>query len=152
MQLRPEKRPQRYNESNLIPMINVVFLLLIFFMVAGTFKLNGPVEISDPQSTRSQVAEPERFIYIDNSGQIFVEDQLYTLGNLSTAIAERGWQHGTEQKIESTKTIHLRVDRTLSIGRFREVIVELRSIGVPEIALITEWVGPDTNTLDYVEK
>ena len=72
MQLRPEKKPQRYNESNLIPMINVVFLLLIFFMVAGTFKLNGPVEISDPQSTRSQVAEPERFIYIDNLSLIHI--------------------------------------------------------------------------------
>jgi len=61
-------------EVNLTPLIDVVFLLLIFFMVSTTFERNSEISIDLPQSqTEPKEQEPESIeIAIDAEGRYYV--------------------------------------------------------------------------------
>lgn len=63
-------------ELSLTPMIDVVFLLLIFFMVTTTFSKESMIKIQLPQAeglARSQ--EKQLVLTIDQAGKYFLDDQ-----------------------------------------------------------------------------
>jgi biopolymer transport protein ExbD len=96
MNLRPRKREQP--DINLTPLIDVVFLLLIFFMVSTTFEHQSRIQIELPEAT-AQPNKPEDEsleILIDAQGRYFLGDQqvvnteLKTLkGAIRKAVGER---------------------------------------------------------------
>jgi biopolymer transport protein ExbD len=89
---------QEEPEINLTPLIDVVFLLLIFFMVSTTFEHQSRIQIELPEAT-AQPSKPEDEsleILIDAQGQYFLGDQqvvnteLKTLkGAIRKAVGER---------------------------------------------------------------
>jgi biopolymer transport protein ExbD len=77
MNLRP-RRPQQA-DINLTPLLDVVFLLLIFFMVSTTFKDEARLRIQLPavQGEDAPAEEPETIrIVIDRTGSFFVNDRV----------------------------------------------------------------------------
>jgi biopolymer transport protein ExbD len=72
MNLRPQKR--KPPEVDITPLIDVVFLLLIFFMVSTTFDRESQILIELPQATGEEAihAPDELEITIDASGIFFV--------------------------------------------------------------------------------
>lgn len=76
-------RPSEEPELNLVPMIDVVLLLLIFFMVSTTFVDESRIKIQLPQSSNEPVP-PQRDpieITVTASGEYRLNDQ--TLINTS---------------------------------------------------------------------
>lgn len=76
MNLRPYRRP--HPDINLTPLIDVVFLLLIFFMVSTTFKDEARLRVQLPQAQGEEVKaeESEQIrVLIDQSGNYFVDDR-----------------------------------------------------------------------------
>lgn len=75
MNLRPQRREEL--ELNITPLIDVVFLLLIFFMVSTTFERESEINITLPEAseeyTESELDQIE--IAIDKDGRIFVNNQ-----------------------------------------------------------------------------
>ncbi|HID48291.1 MAG TPA: biopolymer transporter ExbD [Chromatiales bacterium] len=82
-------RPRQDNEPdlNLTPLIDVVFLLLIFFMVSTTFDKNAEISIELPEAA-GEAVKTQQFkieISIDSEGRFFVnqkrvkDDKLVTL-------------------------------------------------------------------------
>ena len=75
-------RPRRREEPNidLTPLIDVVFLLVIFFMVSTSFRQESDIEIELPQASQpAGPAEPERLeIAIDAQGRFFINEQPVT--------------------------------------------------------------------------
>ncbi len=69
-------RPQKSEEVdvNLTPLIDVVFLLLIFFMVSTTFKDQSEIEIQLPTASEApkEIQNDHIEITIDVQGQFFV--------------------------------------------------------------------------------
>jgi len=64
-------------ELNITPLIDVVFLLLIFFMVSTTFQKKAEISIDLPEAS-AQKSEKEPFaieIGIDGEGNYFVNDK-----------------------------------------------------------------------------
>ena len=69
---------QRDVEVNLTPLIDVVFLLLIFFMVSTTFVSQSAIEISLPSSTSAGTkidSSQEIEISLSKDGNVFVNQQ-----------------------------------------------------------------------------
>lgn len=64
-------------DLNLTPLIDVVFLLLIFFMVSTTFQKESEISLQLPKATENEVSSPaERIeIVINAAGKYFVDDQ-----------------------------------------------------------------------------
>ncbi len=70
-------RPRRHQpvEPNLTPLIDVVFLLLIFFMVSTTFDRETQIKISLPEAGGEQVADREQDVIeliVDASGNYYL--------------------------------------------------------------------------------
>lgn len=62
-------------DVNLTPLIDVVFLLLIFFMVTTTFEKNSKIKIELPTATSSR-AEPQENVLellIDSKGSYYID-------------------------------------------------------------------------------
>jgi len=69
-------KPTEEPDLNITPLIDIVFLLLIFFMVSTTFKQEFEVGIELPQaSSESRLQEKTLQISIDGKGQYFVNQQ-----------------------------------------------------------------------------
>ena len=75
MNLKPDRRDDI--ELNLTPLIDVVFLLLIFFMVSTTFDKQSQLKITLPEATASaeQVSDKAVVIGIDAKGRYFINDR-----------------------------------------------------------------------------
>lgn len=71
---------------DLTSLIDVVFLLLIFFMVTTTFKQESQVQITLPQASNEPTDRPPHalVIMIDKDGRYFVEGQLLINTQLDT--------------------------------------------------------------------
>jgi biopolymer transport protein ExbD len=75
MNLRPERREDP--EVNLTPLIDVVFLLLIFFMVSTTFDREARLKIELPEATSEVTEAPAEVleIAINAAGDFFIDEQ-----------------------------------------------------------------------------
>jgi len=65
-------------EVNLTSLIDVVFLLLLFFMVSATFEKLGRMQVELPQAQPNveQEQQPDRItVTVDTEGQFFVNDR-----------------------------------------------------------------------------
>ncbi len=83
MNFRPQKSGEL--ELNLTPMIDVVFLLLIFFMVTTTFDEQTELSIELPEVESSQAKEEavEVLLSISPDGSYYVNQQKLSGDNLS---------------------------------------------------------------------
>ena len=87
-------------EVNLTPLIDVVFLLLIFFMVSTTFEQQSRIQIELPEATASpeEIEEESIEIVIDAQGRYFIgEEQVVNteLKTLKSAINKAVGDRGT---------------------------------------------------------
>ena len=85
MNLRPDRRDERV-DVNLTPLIDVVFLLLIFFMVSTTFDrhANLKVELPEASAKKQQQVEEPVVLSIDAKGNYFINDRQLVNTKLET--------------------------------------------------------------------
>ena len=72
-----KREPREELELNLTPLIDVVFLLLIFFMVSTTFQKESEISLQLPRASDTEVQAPKERIevLINASGRYFINDQ-----------------------------------------------------------------------------
>ncbi|WP_339692253.1 biopolymer transporter ExbD [Celeribacter baekdonensis] len=66
--------PRKRVTTGLLPMINVVFLLLIFFLIAGEMQPPEPFDITPPEIAEAQEAEGVFSLFLDPAGQLAFRD------------------------------------------------------------------------------
>ena len=81
-------KTERRDEVNLdiTPLIDVVFLLLIFFMVSTTFEHNSEINITLPTSSKEVTeAKPDAVnIGLDSQGNVYINDKALVNAQLET--------------------------------------------------------------------
>ena len=114
-------------EVNLTPLIDVVFLLLIFFMVSTTFEHQSRIQIELPEATASpeELEEESIEIVIDAQGRYFIGEEqvvnteLKTLKSaLSKVVGDRGTVPVTIRADASTphQAVITALDATSQLG------------------------------------
>lgn len=101
-------------------MTDVIFLLLIFFMVTSTFVFPTGLEVNLPQSTEQSAVKPVTKVFIDANDSIYAstadeKPQPMTLQALPTFLKMANAQ-------DSTGFIALYADREVPYGRIVEVL------------------------------
>ncbi len=142
MNLRRQIRPSP--EINLTPLIDVVFLLLIFFMVSTTFQKETHIKIQLPEATTEASAEqtPKVLdIAVDRTGRFYVNKKEVVntkLATLKRAIEEaaKGNKHLPVIISPDARTPHQAVIKVLdaasSLGLVRMTFAAGRSHGSDE--------------------
>lgn len=125
------KRPSgsRDGEPTLIPLINVVFLLLVFFMLAGRLDPGERAALEPPRSDSAGDARPATLlVVIDRWGQVSLNgeplDDLSLAARVADAVGDR-------------HRLQIRADARLKARRLIELLDRLSAAGAEELDLLT---------------
>jgi biopolymer transport protein ExbD len=84
---------------NFVPMIDVVFQLIIYFMVATTLSITPGIPVALPESTSSeQVAMTKLVVTVVSRNEIYVNRDRYTLATLEGALSRANVKQQAEAK------------------------------------------------------
>jgi biopolymer transport protein ExbD len=129
MQFRRRLTPNA--KVDLIPMIDVVFQLVVFFMVSSTFIVTPGINIVLP---RSETAEPvvmsKIVITVASRNEIYLNKDRYDLESLNEEFSKMG-----EEQREQIKTVVIEGDREVSYSLLVEVLDVLRKHGFKGVNL-----------------
>ncbi|NLK61976.1 MAG: biopolymer transporter ExbD [Fusobacteria bacterium] len=117
----------------LTPLIDVVFLLLIFFMVSTTFvDIATGININLPEVTTSEnIKVRDITVSIDEKSNIFINKTKVTIGNF-----ENEMYKAIEKN--NTKNIVIKADKNLDYGLVVEVMTKSKNVGARELNLAVE--------------
>ena len=116
---------------DMTPMIDVVFLLLIFFMVSTVFvDFSKKMDINLPTSKSSALDESTKTLEVEMSKdkKIFLAGKPLTLLGLETTLAKM------ELKGKKPSAI-IRADKSLPYGDVIQVMGLLQKKGIPDISV-----------------
>lgn len=117
----------------IIPMIDIIFFLLVFFMMSMlSMVVQKSVPINLPSSQTAKVDIQKKVpITVTADGSIYVEQTKTTIdGMIKYLQIEQG--KGTEM------TVVLRGDKAVQYGRFVEVLDTLKQMNITKIAIATD--------------
>ena len=125
---RPRRTPIA---ESVLPMINVVFLLLIFFMLAGALSATDVFEIDPPESETADPARPSRaLLLLDARGRLALDSMIIDDRSLTHLLAAR-------RESEPDLEIHLKADAGVATERVVAVMQALLEAGIAEVTLKT---------------
>ncbi|MEZ5072341.1 MAG: biopolymer transporter ExbD [Bacteroidales bacterium] len=90
-------------------MTDIVFLLLIFFMITSTLIVPAAQNVELPESNNQTRANPVLVVSIDRDRNFWVDDQLYLPGELEPVLQNKLAQYG------EAPTVRLNADRNLNM-------------------------------------
>ncbi len=121
------------DDEKLMPLINVVFLLLIFFMLAGHITKFEPFVTNPPESASDAMAyDDENIVYVGADGQLALNGNIMSPEALIQALEQGSAVHA----------VHIKADGQVESSRVIDLMERLRRIGVQQINLLT--VRPDS--------
>lgn len=108
-------------------MTDVIFLLLIFFMVTSTIIFPAAIDVNLPQSSEQTSTKPVTEVYIDAESNLYlVADRNDSTGVLSVPKPLQFDQLETElaaiQKADSTRAVALYADSVVDYGKVVRVL------------------------------
>jgi len=128
------KLPRRLDDEGglvLTPLIDMVFLTLIFFMLNATLSLNPAIQVDLPEAyTARAVLEEEIVVTIPLAGEIYVGKNPVAPERLTTELKKEMARLGSRKMI-------LQADQNLPYRRLVEVMDLARLAGIEAVALVT---------------
>lgn len=126
--------------DNLVPLINIIFLLLIFFMIAGRIAVSDVVPVEALRSaTQVPRAEADVTLLVSVAGDVYVESAQVDPDALVKLLQKRLAQSDDPDRFR----VQAKVDAFLPVEELKAVLSRVRSAGIRKVTLLTqESVGP----------
>ena len=129
------KQKKRARSPNLVPLINIVFLLLIFFMLTGTLKRSDIFDISPPESLTGADAEaPELVLLISKSNKLALNNQNIEFSELNTELLKIVQEYPLQEVL-------IKADGKATSGTLSKVINVIREAGIKRAAIVTKTIN-----------
>lgn len=113
--MRLKKPHKKTNQENVIPLINVVLLMLIFFLIAGTLKPFSIADIRLPEMEMNEKLKHQDVkLLISEQGTILANEKIIEKDDLITFLSA--------QKANGMTAVSIIADRRLSASIFIEII------------------------------
>lgn len=126
-----QEKDELKTEINILPMIDVIFAILSFFIVSSLFLTKvETIPINLPNSTTAKSEDKKSInLSIDSNSRIFLNKNLVQLSNLKNEIIKLN--------IEKNSLIIIRGDKNVNYGKIVEVMDIIRSLNNIKIAIST---------------
>lgn len=138
------KKIRRQRRGNLVleltPLIDVVFLLLIFFMVATTFEdLNSGIKIDLPTSTIKEMEEVKEIqVVMEADGQItLVSKSGKETSRKAVAKEMLGEELAGKMLASKERNVIISADKTLDYGSIVEIMTIAKEAGAKSLDIDT---------------
>ena len=130
MRLRDKNVQNKKNDDNLLPLVNIIFLLLIFFMIAGVIQKQKElykVELGTAIIEKYEEKD-EKIFFIRENGIIIFEGKQITKNKLEKVI----------DSIKNKKNIIVAADAKITTKKLNEFLILLAKEDVSKVTLLTE--------------
>ncbi|QUX93444.1 biopolymer transporter ExbD [Marinomonas sp. A3A] len=124
------------SDDNMVPLINVVFLMLVFFMVAGQIQKADPIPVMPPQSINDNraVTDPNIEIVLGADDSLYVDDKLFAIDDVQAYL---------EQQFASASDkegfwVQIKADGAISLEKLRPIFNQVRLAGLTKVSLATQ--------------
>lgn len=121
----PQRKPRA---ESIVPMINVVFLLLIFFLMTSTLSKPEPFEVTPPEATKGQAAETAPILYLSKDGTLGFEDEIGDAAVAAFAASAGG--------ANVTPAPQLRADGGVPATRVAATLKALATAGLSNVSVV----------------
>ncbi|MCC5825849.1 biopolymer transporter ExbD [Alkalimonas sp.] len=110
-------------QIDITPMMDIVFIMLIFFIVTTSFVKEAGIDVNKPESTQAQQKPSATiFIAIRPNGEIWMDRRMVDVervaANIERLVAE-----------SPTDTIIIQADKEAMHGRVMEVMDQIKAAG-----------------------
>ncbi|MFT5806163.1 MAG: biopolymer transport protein ExbD [Moritella dasanensis] len=115
---------------DLTPMIDMVFILLIFFLVTASFNKMNAIDVKRPDgATNDMQGAVSLVVSIDAENGVWIEGEPVDIRKLRSRVKTlSGGDH---------TSVMLNADRSVDTGRLIEVLDQVRLAGVDNVAVAT---------------
>lgn len=128
-------KPRYQIQMPLTSLIDIVFMLLIYFMLTANFIVEEGIDIKLPQANDSSTQETEDdkdiTIYIDRDGQTYIKEKQVSEGELLPTL----------QSIigaNTDKLVIIKADKTVVLNSAVKVMDIAKSAGAQKLCIATE--------------
>lgn len=126
------KNKNSFTLIDLAPMTDMVFQILLFFILSSSFIVEPGIKVNLPKSQTSELQVQQKLmITIDSNQQIFIDKKIISLENL-------------EEKLKlmlpyySEKIVVIRADKSVPHGLVVKVMDIAKIAGATKLAIATE--------------
>ncbi len=125
-------RPRRRAVINITSLIDVIFMLLLFFMITSTFLEQPGIKLELPKAQEKADNEPQKYtLTVTKQGQLYLNRQAVTLAGLEAEIRK------VLPQIEGSALV-LKADQEVSHGMVVQVMDLAKRGGVKKLIIGTQ--------------
>lgn len=128
------RRPRRDDARiEITPLVDMVFLLLIFFMLSTTFIVTPGIKVNLPRSSAEKVTQEKKEVQvvITEDNKVFVDKMLVDEGELERRLVRVGQQ-------DPQTLIIIKADAKALHGKVVEVMDIAKQSGLNRLAIATQ--------------
>ena len=122
------RKKREYDDDGLLPLVNIIFLLLIFFMIAGVIEkriVKDDIELPAAELNRFENKEITK-IFINKSNIFFINDEITNINEISAYLKSN--------KINEAVII---ADKSLYINDVNILLTKLHENNIKNIKLLS---------------
>lgn len=128
-------RQKNHRESSTLdmtPLVDVVFNLLIFFMLSTTFVTTPGIKINLPEASSKElkVQEKEVRIALTRKGKIYLNRKLVTLDDVSKTLKQKA-------RINPKMLVIIQADEQVTHGKVVQIMDIAKTAGLNRLAIAT---------------
>ena len=115
------------------PLIDIIFQLVLFFMVSTTFVSAPGIEVDLPRSSSDTVLRDtdDLNVWVNSDGTVYVNEEPVDYSGLKAALSEAA-------RSNPSTLIVIKADKDVGHGRVVAVMDAARSRGLTQLAIATE--------------
>lgn len=134
---RAAPRSERRGDE-MLPLINIVFLLMIFFMLLGAISVPEPFPVEPPTSAElSSVDAAAQVLVIAPDGRLGLNGAIFGLETLGMQLQR--WQAGAR----SSEVLMVKADAAAQATEVLEVMTAVQALGIARIELLVAEEGAE---------
>jgi len=113
------------------PLIDMVFILLIFFMVTTTFVKDMNLEINRPSASSAAPASSKAIrVYVDKMGEVYIDEQPIKLWVVQSIMRDA-------LKYSTEKSVLIVIDEGVPAGKLVNVVDQIKLAGAKDVGVAT---------------
>lgn len=118
------------DDVNVTPLLDIVFIMLIFFIVTSTFIKEPGIQVQRPAVVTQEPQKPSILVAISSTDEIFINKEVVDLGEVRFRVAEL-------RKETPRGGLVLQADRDASATLTIDVLQQIKDAGVDQAAIST---------------
>ena len=129
--MRFRERTDTEQRVDISPLIDMVFILLIFFMVSTTFVKDMKLDLNRPSASTASAASTKAIrLYIDNAGDVYLDGQPVRVWVIQSRVRDL-------LASSTSGTVLVVTDDEVPAGRLVEVVDQARRAGAEDVGVAT---------------